>query len=217
MDINVNELKLAVKKSNSISGVCRELSLSNNGYWFSKIKKLINKYNISISHFTYSGTQNYNVDLLKKLVKESTTYSEVCRGFNIKESGGNIRTIKRKIKKYNIDSSHFKGKGWNTGKRYINNGRKLPLKKILIKNSTYTNTNSLKKRLFKEGLKENKCEICNISEWLGKEISLQLDHINGIRNDNRIENLRILCPNCHSQTSTYAGKNLNKNRKTILK
>ena len=60
--------------------------------------------------------------------------------------------------------------------------------------------------LYKSGWKEYKCEICGISEWQGKELSLQLDHINGINNDNRIENLRLLCPNCHSQTETFSGR-----------
>jgi 5-methylcytosine-specific restriction endonuclease McrA len=59
-----------------------------------------------------------------------------------------------------------------------------------------------------EGRMEYKCQCCGISEWLDKPISLQLDHINGINNDHRIENLRFLCPNCHSQTDTYAGKNI---------
>lgn len=69
-------------------------------------------------------------------------------------------------------------------------------------------TSRLKKRLIDENLLENKCSECGISgEWNGKELTLQLDHINGINNDNSLENLRILCPNCHSQTNTYAGKN----------
>lgn len=69
---------------------------------------------------------------------------------------------------------------------------------------------TVKNRLLKEGLKEYKCEICGISEWNGKEITLQLHHINGDRNDNRIENLQILCPNCHSQTDNYCNKNREK-------
>ena len=65
----------------------------------------------------------------------------------------------------------------------------------------------LKERLVKEGILEYKCAECGISKWNNKPLSLHLDHINGINNDHRIENLRFLCPNCHSQTDTYAGKN----------
>ena len=83
------------------------------------------------------------------------------------------------------------------------------MEEILVENSSYTNRTRLKERLIKEKLLEYKCSICqNNGIWLNKELTLQLDHINGINNDNRIENLRFLCPNCHSQTDTYSGKNL---------
>ena len=84
-------------------------------------------------------------------------------------------------------------------------------KKILVENYTYTTIFRLKKQLVKEKLLEYKCSICSLKEWLNQPISLQLDHINGIRNDHRLENLRFLCPNCHSQSETYAGRNKRKN------
>jgi 5-methylcytosine-specific restriction endonuclease McrA len=68
----------------------------------------------------------------------------------------------------------------------------------------------LKKRLLKEGLIEDRCEICGLVEWMGRRLALQIDHINGDRRDNRVENLRLLCPNCHSQTDTYCGRNIKK-------
>jgi hypothetical protein len=71
------------------------------------------------------------------------------------------------------------------------------------------NSYKLKLKLYKEGIKENRCEICGINEWQGKKISLHLDHINGNNSDHRLENLRILCPNCHSQTPTYSQKKRN--------
>ena len=76
-------------------------------------------------------------------------------------------------------------------------------------------TNTLKQRLISEGIKANKCEICSVSEWMGKELTCQLDHINGVSNDHRLENLRIVCPNCHSQTDTFCGKNKGKIQKLL--
>lgn len=82
----------------------------------------------------------------------------------------------------------------------------------IIINSTYNNTHRLKNRLFEVGLKENKCECCGLTNWNGKDISLQIHHIDGDRTNNTIENLQILCPNCHSQTDTYAAKNIKKKK-----
>jgi 5-methylcytosine-specific restriction endonuclease McrA len=87
------------------------------------------------------------------------------------------------------------------------NPQKIPTNEILEGKHPYYQTLKLKKRLIKEGIKENKCEICEITEWNGKEISMQLDHIDGDSHNHKLENLRMTCPNCHSQTETYCGKN----------
>jgi hypothetical protein len=146
---------------------------------------------------------NYDVtkEILEKYVKESEHYSEVLRKLNWRVHTNFYKRLKLIIEKYQIDCSHFK-----KFKKIIN--IKQDLKEILVENSTRC-SNSLKHRLLKEKLLENKCNFCGITIWLDKPIILQLDHINGIHNDNRIENLRLLCPNCHSQTDTYSGKNCN--------
>ena len=82
---------------------------------------------------------------------------------------------------------------------------RLSMSDILTKNSGYSRSR-LKERLIENGLKEYKCECCGLTKWLDKPISLQLHHINGINNDNRLENLQLLCPNCHSQTENFFTK-----------
>lgn len=84
---------------------------------------------------------------------------------------------------------------------------KISLTEILDGKHPQYQTNKLRLRLFKEGYKDEKCELCGIESWLGKKISLELDHIDGNRYNHSLNNLRVLCPNCHSQTDTYRGKN----------
>lgn len=148
----------------------------------------------------------YNIkeEELRAVVETSKTISDVLRKLNIVISGGNYKLIKKLCKEYNIDITHFDGKSWRLGQVY---DFKIKTEYIL-ENKFEISRNQLKKRLLDEGLLEYKCKKCgNIGEWMGEKISLELDHINGVNNDNRLENLRILCPNCHSQTQTYRNKN----------
>lgn len=104
----------------------------------------------------------------------------------------------RHIRRLGIDVNHFV---FNRG---APPSKTLPLSEILVKGSTYGNSSYLKKRLVKEGVLKNACDDCGISEWRGKKLSLQLDHRDGDRTNNLRENLRLLCPNCHSQTETHS-------------
>lgn len=101
----------------------------------------------------------------------------------------------------------FKNQGAKGTKKIKNDPRKIPLNDILDGKCPQYQTNKLRKRLISEGVKEHKCEICGIESWLGKKLALELDHIDGDRYNNNLNNLRIICPNCHSQTETYRGKN----------
>lgn len=143
--------------------------------------------------------------------KISLSYAGMCRYLGLSPRGGNYATIKKKIREYNIDISHFTGKGWNVGLRFRPQ-KTYKLEEVLQKDFPY-NTQRLKNRLFESGLKEKKCECCGLDAWNGKEIPLEIHHMNGDRTDNRIENLQILCPNCHAQTDGYRGKNENRYEK----
>jgi Zn finger protein HypA/HybF involved in hydrogenase expression len=141
-----------------------------------------------------------------EIVKSSLSIAEVIRKCNGVPAGGNYRSIKKRITQLNLDTSHFTGQGWNVGERFKSPVKAKPLVEILVENSFYQSY-KLAKRLLKEGVKERKCECCGNTTWLDKDIPLELHHINGDNTDNRLENLQLLCPNCHAMTDNYRGKN----------
>jgi hypothetical protein len=147
----------------------------------------------------------WSKELLEEIVKNSSSRREVLIKLNIRCAGGNFKTLKKYLELYTIETSHFIKNYSNMVDKSRN--RKINLNEILVEDSKYSRT-SLKKRLYDEGIKERKCCLCGQGEeWNGMKISLILDHINGVHNDNRIDNLRIVCPNCNAGLDTFAGKN----------
>jgi len=137
----------------------------------------------------------------RNLVSKSKSYREVLKYWLLNHSG-NYKTIQQRIREEKISTDHF------LSKNPLNNtfSNKKDLETILVKNSSYNRT-SLKKRLIKEKLIQNKCSICGMEPfWQGKPMILILDHINGTNDDCRLENLRLVCPNCNIQLPTQSGK-----------
>ena len=165
------------------------------------IQDRIEALNINIEHFNPSENynpinKNFTNDEFIKIIKESFTYKEIRKKLKLTNSDNSI--IKNKIEKLKINIEHL------DCKKYITEKRTIPLDKILIKGDKYVNGNSIKTKLYKSGLKEEKCEKCNLgTTYNNKRIYFHLEHKNGINTDNRIENLEILCSSCHSQTDTF--------------
>ena len=138
----------------------------------------------------------YTKELLEPLIKESVTWAEVCRTLGLKPATGAQSHLKSVAAKFHLDWSHFVGQSWSKGREFPHTRK--PLDIYLIKDGPFIKSHDLKKRLIREGIKQKRCEQCSCSSWLDKDLPLELDHINADHYDNRLENLMILCPNCHA-------------------
>lgn len=137
---------------------------------------------------------SFNVELFLNVAPHCSSITEVLRKMELQPMGGNFTQIKKRLKKHNITLKPLNRKMWSDEDVYCE--------------SSSFNRRSLQNRVRRDGWLEYLCDVCeNPGEWLGKPITLHLDHINGDNTDHRKENLWWLCPNCHTQTPTYTGRN----------
>lgn len=132
----------------------------------------------------------HSKEVLEPIVKNSKSLAEVLEALGLCKAGGNYKNLKKNIQLFELDISHFSGQGWNKGNY-----------KLL---GQLKNHKAIKDAMVREF--GYKCQICSIASWLDKPLVLELDHINGNSLDNSKDNLRILCPNCHSQTDTFRNR-----------
>jgi Zn finger protein HypA/HybF involved in hydrogenase expression len=152
-------------------------------------------------------TRSWTDEQFSEAVQASTSVREALARIGLVAAGGNYKEFRKHVRRLGLGTSHFIGKAHRKGR----GAPKQDLREILVADSSYTNSNALRLRLIREGVFEAKCSECELVEWRGRPITLHLEHVNGRSNDNRVENLRLLCPNCHSQTSTYCGRNKKRN------
>lgn len=154
----------------------------------------------------------YTYELLVPIIRDSMSWAEVLTRLNLKLTGGNYRNIQIKAKAFEISFDHFTGSRWNKGKTMDTDSRIKSSSKLkpsdVLKEKSNAPTKQVRRFFIQAGAKHqchnDECPV--IDEWLGNPITLHLDHINGDTSDNRLANLRFLCPNCHQQTPTWGNK-----------
>jgi len=152
--------------------------------------------------------RRWSDDELITATRNSTSVRQIIFKLGLKPTGGNYDQIGRHTKRLGIQTNHLKGRAWNKGMKGFVSSKKIPMEKILIKNSEYQSY-KLRDRLISEGYRKCECEECG---WRKKSLDgktpVELHHKNGRKKDNRLNNLQILCPNCHSLKEDHRGKNI---------
>ena len=151
--------------------------------------------------------RSWTDEQLVMAVETSLSYRSVLIKLGLIPAGGNYAQLKSRIKELKLDTEHFTGQGWNVGWKFDPRVPVQELGSVLVRDSGIQSF-KLKKRLVEAGIKKLECELCGWAQMSEDgRIPVELDHINGIHSDNRLENLRVLCPNCHSLQPTHRGKN----------
>lgn len=197
---NDEQLKAAVAQARCVADVSRALGLKNRRTVLARAAAL----GLEIPHGKRASWSDHD---FRAAVAESKNIREALKRLNVQGRGDNYKAFHKHVRRLGLDTSHFVGSGHLRGQPRLNLASRRPLDAILVENSEYENTKRLSQRLLREGVLERLCYECGLAEWRGQPVPLELDHVNGDRRDNRRENLRFLCPNCHALTPTFRGRN----------
>ena len=205
-----DDLRSAVAEAMSIADICRSLGIVACGGNYEVVRHYAAQLELQLPA-RGPGTAPIRglvarIDEVEfsQAVADARSLNEVGRLLGLRRSGGVTEAIRRRILLLGLDASHFVTATADAA-RFVQPTR--PLSEVLRIGTRYR-TSTLRQRLIDEGLKSHRCEECGLSEWNERPIPLELEHVNGDRWDNRIENLKLLCPNCHALTPTYRGRNI---------
>ncbi|MFE3900738.1 HNH endonuclease [Streptomyces sp. NPDC059153] len=196
------ELRTATAAAESIRGVARSLEMGDDSQSRSALASLLRRRGIDTSHFRKARLA-IPEDTLRNAVQRATSYADVMRALALEVNDTNHRRVRRKVLQLQLDTSHFTRRPWAS--MQVREPKAIAPTTLVVRpqGSTRTNRERLHRALQEIGV-AYRCESCgNPGEWLGQPFTLQIDHINGEWLDNRAENLRYLCPNCHALTDTW--------------
>ena len=200
------EARAAIENASTWKDVLNALGYSYFGKNIKTLRKWAGKWGIPIDHLPAGrsgAAPRYTRTEAAEAIRQSQSWAESLRRLGYCSSGANAAPLKKRVQRWGISTAHFDPYAASSAAL---RREAVPLADVLVRNSSYSRS-SLKRRLLDSGLKPRRCELCGQGEiWRGKQIGLILDHINGVRDDNRIENLRIVCPNCAATLDTHCGK-----------
>ena len=198
---NDEQLRAAVSESRNMSQTLRALGLRPVGGNYETIRRRIDALELDTRHWVRGGRVTATEEEFRRAVSASTSRSAALAMLGWPTTSGSYRRFAEMLVAYRVDASHLRRRPRISPVR-----SRLPIEDLLQRPGVKTSW--LKTRLIEEGLFLAICDLCCRDEWMGRPIPLELDHINGARQDNRLENLRLLCPNCHALTPTYRGRNI---------
>ena len=203
-------LEQFIEENLSSTEIIRKILNTNkvNDKEYAYLKIMLKKYNLEIPEFNKKRSPIFKLkkSLFHKIIENSHTVEEALNFFGLKNRSANAETLKARLEEEGYNYLNFLEK-----KKHIYQPPKNKyLEKDLFQKDSKISRSTIRKRILQEKLIEYKCAICGIDKWQGKEITLTLDHIDGVNNNHSLENLRFLCPNCDSQQPTYCGKNIHK-------
>lgn len=215
-----DDLTRAVRRARSLHGTFVHLGLAVGGSQWGAVRRRILELGLRTDHWLQPLAEQVDAptfaDVLTRIdlraaINPGDSRADLIRRLGFEPSRTRYRQLARALQDQHVPDVVF-GAPYEAMRRSWRPRPRRPLTEILVESSTYTDTTALKARLIAAGLLEDRCAACHLHDWQGAPITLHLDHRNGVRDDHRIENLRLLCPNCHSQTDTYAGRNKGRRR-----